>query len=196
MREVIRGAVSPQRKAISINDRLGNRGIKKQQGTTRILFDSLLIDGSLIFPFFEGANNRDFPDTNVGARGNQLGVGETLVFERAYLAVVETLALGGFVVTPLTVAAFPGIAMGEINLEIANSQVLKPIPLMSFFPEFNKSSESTTNTNFEFDTQIILPPLLEFVSTVRIPFLDPITDTRLRLTFEGVGAIISPRRPF
>ena len=129
----------------------------------------------------------------MGTGGNQLGVGETLVFERTYLAVVGDDGSAVPSVLPLTIAGFPGVVAGDIDLQVANSRVLKPIPIMSFLPEFNKSSESTINTNFEFDTQIILIPLVEFVSTVRVVRQPIIANTFLRLTFEGVGSILAPR---
>lgn len=195
MRQV--GRLTPQRKIIGVNDKFGNRGIKRQQGTTRIIFDSLPLDGRETFRFFEGSNNRDFPFTNMGSSGNQLGVGEALAFERAYLLVVQDDPIfGAPIISPLTITSFGGILAGDINLEIANTQVLKPIPLASFAPEFNKNAYFTTYTNFEFDTQIVLPPLLEFVSTVRAVRQPEIADAFLRLTFEGVGSIIAPRRTF
>lgn len=188
-----RQMLPPQAKIINTNDKMGNRGIKKQQGTTRIIYDSLELDGSSSFLFFQESNNRNFPFTNLGSQGGQLSVGETLVFERAYFAVIDDNGVLVPVILPLTIGAFPGILSGDMNLVIANSQVLKPIPLLSFAPEFNKSSESTINTNFEFDTQIVLIPLVEFVSTVRVVRQPLIADTFLRLTFEGVGSILAPR---
>jgi len=188
-------APTPQRKIIHTNNRFGNTGIKKQQGTTRILFDSLPIEGEDTFRFFEGANNRDFPLTNMGASGNQLGVGETFVFERGYLAVLTPLNDPPLVV-PVGISTFPQIVSGDINLEIANSQVLKPIPILSWMPEFNKNAYHQEYTNFEFDTQIVLPPLLEFVSTLRTVDLATVLGALIRLSYEGVGSIIAPRRTF
>ena len=45
MKEVIAGRFSPQRKAIGVNDKFGNKGIKKQQGSTVIKYDTLEITG-------------------------------------------------------------------------------------------------------------------------------------------------------
>jgi len=50
--------------------------------------------------------------------------------------------------------------------------------------------------NFEFDTQLVINPLLEFVFPVRVDTYSPIVDTFLRLTVEGTGAIIAPRNTF
>jgi len=195
------GAVTPQAKIMGTNDRFGNQGIARQQGTTRILYDSLPIDGRTEFRFFEGANNRDFPETNTGANGNKLGVGESLAIERAYFATVlfdSVPAVDTLEISPLTLggAGILNLADGELEIEIANSKVLKPIPITSFYAEFNKNAYHTAYNNFEFDTQIIIPPLLEFVFPYRIPATAAIANTSLRFTVEGVGAIIAPRRTF
>jgi hypothetical protein len=47
--------------------------------------------------------------------------------------------------------------------------------------------------NFEFDTDLTLQPLLEFIFQLRTAVYTPIANTELRLTLEGVGSIISPR---
>ena len=59
MKEVISSGFTPQRKIIGVNNRYGNSAIKKQQGSTVIKYDTLPIDGSTTYRFFEGANNRD-----------------------------------------------------------------------------------------------------------------------------------------
>ena len=41
MREVIRGNVTPQQKAVSVNARFGNTNVKKQQGSSVELYDTL-----------------------------------------------------------------------------------------------------------------------------------------------------------
>ena len=41
MREVIRGNVTPQQKAVSVNARFGNTNVKKQQGSSVEIFDTL-----------------------------------------------------------------------------------------------------------------------------------------------------------
>jgi hypothetical protein len=38
---------------------------------------------------------------------------------------------------------------------------------MSWLPEFNKDAENNLNTSFEFDTQVVIMPLLEYVATLR-----------------------------
>jgi hypothetical protein len=192
-----RGAITPQKKTISVNDKFGNRGIKKQQGSTVVKYDTLPLDGRTEYRFFENSNTRDFPFSNCGTDGNKLGVGYSMVVERAYLSLVAQ-AEGVFdSVEQLTLAGTnANILLAEFNFFIANSQVIRTLPIQSWLPEFNKLAENNLNTNYEFDTQIVIPPLLEFVATLRLPAGVKIVDTFIRLTIEGSGAIIAPRNTF
>jgi len=88
------------------------------------------------------------------------------------------------------------IQIGEFNIEIANSQVLKTLPLLSFDPRFNKNAATDVYNNFEFDTQLVINPLLEFVFPTRVNTYLPVVNSFLRLTIEGTGAIIAPRATF
>ena len=99
-------------------------------------------------------------------------------------------------IVPLNGLTFSNLAVGELNIEIANSQVLKQVPLLSFVPEFNKSATHEQYYNFEFDTQLVINPLLEFVFPTRVNTYTPVVNAFIRLTIEGTGAIISPRATF
>jgi hypothetical protein len=197
MKELITGRFTPQRKAIGVNDKFGNTGIKNQQGSTVIKYDTLPIDGRTEFRFFEGSAQRNFPFSNTGSDGNKLGVGNTLVVERAYLSLVTTTEAGVIAdVEPITLSSDPAITLGEFGFMVANSEVIKTVPVLSWLPEFNKVAENQLNTNFEFDTQIVLPPLLEYVATLRLAQAFTKANVYLRLTIEGTGAIIAPRTTF
>ena len=87
MRDYTSNRVTPQMKAVAVNDKFGNSGIKKQQGSTVIKYDTLPLDGRTEFRFFEESNQRNFPLSNTGADGNKLGVGNSMVIERVYLTV-------------------------------------------------------------------------------------------------------------
>lgn len=192
------GQVTPQMKNISVNDRFGNSGIKKQQGSTVIKYDTLPLDGRTEFRFFEESNQRNFPLSNTGADGNKLGVGNSMVVERAYITVgtydATTNRWTAVAATGLTTNI--AILTSEFGFTIANSQVIKNIPILSWLPQFNKVAENEVNSNFEFDTQIIIPPLLEFVATLRTQGYTAVENTFVRLTIEGSGAIIAPKTTF
>jgi hypothetical protein len=192
-----RGGITPQKKTIAVNDKFGNRGIKKQQGSTVVKYDTLPLDGRTEYRFFENSNTRDFPLSNSGTDGNKLGVGYSMVVERAYLSIVTKDGAAFDKVEQLTLAATDAnILLGEFGFFIANSQVIRTLPIVSWLPEFNKLAENSLNTNYEFDTQIVIPPLLEFVATLRLPAGVTIAETFIRLTIEGSGAIIAPRNTF
>lgn len=199
MRTIETGGFTPQRKAIGINDKFGNTGIKKQQGSTVIKYDTLPLDGSTELRFFQGSANRNFPFSNTGSDGNKLGVGNSMVVERAYLSIVGTNTEDPTLID--TIAAVEIGSMGyilcsEFSFAIANTEVIKNVPILSWLPEFNKVAENNLNTNFEFDTQVVVPPLLEYIATLRLPKYAAVANTYLRLTIEGTGAIISPRATF
>lgn len=198
MREVIRGGVTPQMKAVAVNDKFGNSGIKKQQGSTVIKYDTLPLDGRTEFRFFEESNQRNFPLSNTGADGNKLGVGNSMVVERVYLTVgtyaPTTNQWLTFDATDIT--SNVAILAAEFGFTLANSQVIKNIPILSWIANFNKNAENAINSNYEFDTQIVIPPLLEFVATLRTQKYTAVSETYVRLTIEGAGAIIAPKTTF
>ena len=196
MKEATFSPFTPQRKAIGVNDKFGNKGIKNQQGSTVIKYDSLPLDGRSEYRFFEGSSQRNFPLANTGSDGNKLGVGNTLVVERAYLSLVTFEAGIPSLVAPIDLTSDANILLSEFSMAIANSEVIKHVPVLSWLPEFNKVAENNLNTNFEFDTQVVIPPLLEYVATLRLPVGVTIKDVYLRLTIEGTGAIIAPRTTF
>jgi len=202
MRQQVMSGFTPQRKAISVNDKFGNTGIKKQQGSTVIKYDTLEFTGQTELRFFEGSAQRNFPLSNTGSDGNKLGVGNSLVVERAYLAlIVEDLENNNVTFEPLDISGvYSKLNFAEFSFSIANSEVIKNVPILSWLPQFNKNANNENYNNFEFDTQIVIPPLLEFVAALRLPAIDTkIFDgfkVSLRLTIEGTGAIIAPRTTF
>lgn len=198
MREVVRGSVTPQMKAVAVNDKFGNSGIKKQQGSTVIKYDTLPLDGRTEFRFFEESNQRNFPLSNTGADGNKLGVGNSMVVERVYLTVGTYAPTTNQWLTFDTTDITSNVAIlaAEFGFTLANSQVIKNIPILSWIANFNKNAENAINSNYEFDTQIVIPPLLEFVATLRTQKYTAVSETYVRLTIEGAGAIIAPKTTF
>ena len=198
MKELMRGVVTPQMKAISVNDKFGNSGIKKQQGSTVIKYDTLPLDGRTEFRFFEESNQRNFPLSNTGADGNKLGVGNSMVVERVYLTVGTYAPTTNQWLTfdATDISSNVAILAAEFGFTLANSQVIKNIPILSWIANFNKNAENNLNSNYEFDTQIVIPPLLEFVATLRTQKYTAVSETYVRLTIEGAGAIIAPKTTF
>lgn len=207
----MKSQISPQQKLISVNRKLGNNNIKKQQGTTRILYDTLPFPSTREWNFFENASNRQFPFTNAGSFGNKLEAGESIVVQRISLALVvpEQQADGGYSFSTIesidnTAASILGAA--ELSLEIGNTTVLKPVPVLEFFPQFNKTSDFANNgvsqggqVVYHLDTLITIPPLLDYVFYLRsstAPDAVEFVGYEIRLTYEGVGSIINTRHTY
>lgn len=194
MRDITSSRFTPQDKIMAVAKKFGNTGLKNMQGSTVIKYDTLPLDGRTEYRFFENSTQRNFPLSNTGSDGNKLGVGNSMVVERAYLSVVTLKEDGTYEsIASLDLSTDANILLSEFSFSIANSEVIKNVPVLSWLPEFNKVAENQLNTNFEFDTQVNIQPLLEYVATLRLPA--GITDRTklLRLTIEGMGAIIAPR---
>ena len=197
MKSYITNRVTPQQKLINTNNRFGNTGIKQQQGSSVILYDTLPLVGTEL-RFFEGAQSRNFPLTNCSDIGNRLNVGESLAIEYVYLQLVTVDPDSGNIatLTPLSNATDPGILASEFKITIANTEVLKKVPVLSWIPDNNPMADNTLCSTWETSTQIIIPPLLEFICSVRFGDYIPAENTALRLTIGGTGAIIAPQRTF
>jgi hypothetical protein len=123
-----------------------------------------------------------------------------MVVERVYLSVVtfDTVVRDSITkIEPVVLGTTSGNIIGsQFTFAIANTAVIKDIPILSWLPQFNKIAENAVNTNFEFDTQVVIPPLLEYIASLRLPVGVILANTSLRMTIEGAGAIISPRATF
>jgi hypothetical protein len=204
MRGLIEAKVTPQEKIIAVNKKFGNSNIKDQQGTTRTLFDSIPLDGRTIFRFFENAQSRQFPLTNLGSTGNRLDVGSTFVLTKAYVLAVVYDAVNNTITQSATLEncgantlAVP-LGTGEFNFYIANSQVIKQLPTSVFYnPTFNPTAVNTFDCALEFATDLVIPPLLEYVGEIKTTTYTAATPyTHLMLVVQGVGGIIAPQTTF
>lgn len=198
MRELIRGVVTPQQKAIGVNNRFGNVNIRKNQGSSVELYDtlSLTVAGAgsgTTLRFYEDAQTRTFPDTNL-ENSNQLSVGETLVVENIYFSILS--------LTEGTVSGIAPIKLGgeldlsEFSIEIANSVVLKRLPVLSTVSDFNESANFEDNSVYQFYTQLVIPPLLNFSVNLRIPPVTISSEVKIRCNIAGVGSLLAPRTTF
>lgn len=191
--------ITPQNKIVGVNNKFGNTNIKNQQGTTRVIFDSLPLDGSTELRFFENASSRQYPFTNIGAEGNRLNVGETFVVQKVYFGLIYTDADTG-VYTDFETLAPTGIvgwSHGEWSFLIANSQVIKQLPfLTSFIQGFNNTAVNAVDEAFSTFTDIVIPPLLEYVLTYRINTYTPVENLRLTCFIEGTAGILAPQTTF
>jgi hypothetical protein len=190
---------TPQNKIVGVNNKFGNTNIKNQQGTTRVIFDSLPLNGSTELRFFENAGSRQYPFTNIGSEGNRLNVGETFVVQKVYFGTITTDPDTGLFTafSPLTAFANLAFACGEWSFLIANSQVIKQLPfLTSFIPTFKLGVTNNSDQAFSTFTDIVIPPLLEYVLTYRLPTYTAVANTRLVCFIEGTAGILAPQTTF
>lgn len=192
--------ITPQAKMVAVNNRFGNKNIASQQGTTRTLYHSLPCDGRTQYRFFENAQQVGFPLTNLGAEGNRLGVGDTFTLQKLYFDIVITDPdTGGVVVIAPISGSAPGTyvyGLGEIDFLIANSQVVKQLPSMFVLPELNFTAVNDKDSSFNFATDIVIPPLLEYVLQLRLAKGYTAPNTFIRCTIQGSAGIIAPKSTF
>ena len=192
---------TPQNKIVGVNNKFGNTNIKNQQGTTRVIFDSLPLNGATELRFFENASSRQYPFTNIGSEGNRLNVGETFVVQKVYFGVITIDPdTGAFIrFDPLDPSGPWSWTNGEWSFLIANSQVIKQLPFSSCFYPANFQAITAVNDNdeaFSTFTDIVIPPLLEYVLTVRTPNYTPVADYRLVCFMQGTAGILAPQTTF
>jgi len=197
MKGKIISGYTPQQKIVNVNNKFGNTNISGQQGTTRVLFDSLPLDGSTELRFFENAGSRQYPFTNIGSEGNRLNVGETFVVQKVYFGLIDTDADTGAFTNFNTLTTPQDWWFGEWSFLIANSQVIKQLPFITCFDPTNAITAVNENDQaFSTFTDIVIPPLLEFVLTYRINNYTAINNVRLVCFIEGTAGILAPQTTF
>lgn len=189
---------TPQQKIVAVNNRFGNTNIRSQQGSTRVIFDSLPFNGQQEFRFFENAGSRQYPFTNIGAEGNRLTVGETFVIQKIYLGVTVIDPDTGLVEDFGDLASFsPFDLKGEFSFQIANNQVIKQLPLEMFFnTATNPTAVNINDLAFDTFTDIVIPPLLEYIASFRLAYSTVEPNTYLVCFIEGTAGILAPQTTF
>lgn len=190
---------TPQNKLVGVNNKFGNTNIKNQQGTTRVIFDSLPLDGSTELRFFENAGSRQYPFTNIGAEGNRLNVGESFVVQKVYFGLIfidEDTGEYAYL-EPLANAGPWDFSYGEWSFLIANSQVIKQLPFSTCFNVGQAiTAVNSADEAFSTFTDIVIPPLLEYVLPVRTPNYAAQNNIRLACFIEGTAGILAPQTTF
>ena len=201
MREIYQSGLTPQQKLVGVNNKFGNTGIKDQQGTSRLIYDSLPAGTNTTFRFFEDSASRNFPFTNTGSDGNKLGVGDTMIIESVSFSYFDVKDATGEIEISGNLFNFNNTsALGIFDFEIANNKVIKKLTLTEGLSAYNKSTSQISNCEIEMETQIVLPPLLPYVLNLQLPkaFNAPVAGrTRyIKATIIGTGGIIAPRTTF
>lgn len=203
MREIYKSGTTPQQKMVAVNQKFGNTGIKSQQGTSRIIYDSLPVSATATtYRFFEDSASRNFPFTNTGSDGNKLGVGDTMVIESIKVSVLQIVTATGELskVNNLAAIGITDYLLSMINFEIANNRVIKNLVYTETSPSYHKNTAQIA-TDLELETQIVLPPLLPYILELRLPkalvlVVPPTISLYLQVQIIGTGGIIAPRTTF
>ena len=205
MRQIYNAGISPQEKLVAVNSKFGNTGVKSQQGTSRIIYDSLPVtnNGQATFRFFEDASARTFPFTNTGSDGNKLGVGDTMVLGSVLFYAQQRTTATGIFAEANNLLSFGSVGLSYFNFEIANNQVVKKVTLTEAKLNYNNST-AVVNTNLVLETEIVIPPLLPYVLELRTPsslytLLGAPAAGHTWYVFAqiiGTGGIIAPRTTF
>lgn len=211
------------RKITRVTDKMGVKGIGNMQGTTRIIYDAIVLQSSTTqqtIKFFEDVNTRKFPYTNISE--NKLQVAETIAMQRFSMAILEVditnPALPLIVsINPLaSIGQFKPLYRSDLSISIAQDQVVKKLPLQALYSAFNRNSQFNgsqtfgaggTTTSFEvshdvfhFDNPIVIPPQIEFVAQLQIPaFTLPVApnrEWRMMMTLEGLGSLFAPKSTY
>lgn len=198
MREIYASGTTPQQKLVGVNNKFGNTGIKSQQGTSRLIYDTLPVGTNTSFRFFEDSASRNFPFTNTGSDGNKLGVGDTMVIESVQFIYFDVINATGLINPGANITQLAtGLEM--FDFDIANNKVIKKITLTEANNSYNKSNNLNEN-DIQLETQIVLPPLLPYVLELRLPLAlsgPAVGRTRyIQAQIIGTGGIIAPRTTF
>lgn len=190
----------PQEKLVDVNNRLGNNFLRTMQGTTKMVYDTLeILPGQNVYQFFKDTNSRTFPFCNV--KNDSLPVAESLSVQRISLSVLaETIdpATGStFSVSPI-VGIISNLELSDLSLKIANDVVMKPITVQHFLPAYNKNATNEELEIFEMNTDMVIPPQLDFTFDLRVFNLinTGANKVYLRLIVEGVGAQFNGKTNF
>lgn len=187
------GEVTPQGKIIHVANKFGNPAIQKMQGTSRIIYDSLPLDGRTEYRFFEGAGSRVFPFTNLDSNSGKLNVGESLAIQYAQLIFFVVDAVTGSVTATQPMNTQPNFEMGELSFVNGEQQVLKRVALANFSGDFNKDATYAGYNQYRFETYLTIQSLLEFTAVVRPAVGVTAANTFVRLVLEGTGSLFSPK---
>ncbi len=210
---------SVNRKVVTVNNKIGAKNINQMQGTTRVLYDSVELLASptgTVLKFWEDVNLKKFPFTNISE--NKLQIGETIAIQRYSFGIMSLPSVGfpNIVeeIKPFDQApAFFGLYRSDMSFAIAQDTVLKKLPLHTMYAPFNKDSRFYGSLQFNLfgglisigvpqdvmhlDSDLIIPPQIEFTAQVQIPgiaFL-PVPTNRyfMVMTIEGLGSLFSPK---
>ena len=162
--------VTPGAKLAMVNNKLGNPGLKKNQGSSSEIYDYVNVTATIgqtqVIRFFSSVNTKTFPLTNL-TNGNLLQVGEALAVEFAMFTRMEIKAGKVIGVTPLL--NITDFSVSQFSLLLDNSRIIKTNSLMRSLESFNTKGGTARNYTFYPDTDLTIPPQISFTAELQIP---------------------------
>lgn len=148
--------MTPQQKILHVANKLGLTSLKNMQATTRVVYDQNTTS-AIQHTLFEGAAQKSFPITNLGANGNRFQVDEALLVEK----------IGFFVPDAADGQNYAGLDFNgssvKFDLIIGNKTVMKDVVVelggqQAFFADGTAGSSVLDLEG----VGILIPPQVEF----------------------------------
>jgi hypothetical protein len=162
--------VTPGAKLAMVNNKLGNPGLKKNQGSSSEIYDYVNVTATVgqtqVIRFFSSVNTKTFPLTNL-TNGNLLQVGEALAVEFAMFTRMEIKA--GKVLSVVPLLSLTEFSVSQFSLLLDNSRIIKTNSLMRSLEAFNTKGGTAKNYTFYPDTDLTIPPQISFTAELQIP---------------------------
>jgi hypothetical protein len=166
--------VTPNAKIALVNNKLGNPALKNNQGSSTEVYDYINVTATLgqqqVLRFFESANTRTFPFTNLTAGGNALQAGEALSIQYAAFTRIEVVrASGALSKFEALTAAVSELSLSQIQVLLDNSRIIKNNTLCRSFADLNTQGGTAANSLFYPDTDLVIPPQIQFTVELQTP---------------------------
>ena len=174
--------LTAQAKTVAVARSMGLNNVQNQQGTSRMLYDTLPLDGTNNFQFFQNVQSRQYPFTNLNQ--NKLQEGETMTIQRMYFSVVTFDDVTGQPVDLLTFeeATLPEFYLSDWSVFFDTIQTIKDTSLSSQCSKFNKFASYANNEVVTMDNNIVLPTNIQWRVALRTPTYTPVADSYIRCT--------------
>lgn len=164
--------LTPNAKLAMVGNRLGNPGLKNNQGSTFEVYDYIDVTATIgakqTLRFFESVNTKTFPLTNL--QQNQLQVGEALAIQYiAFTRIEEVIATGVISSQTALISTVSGLALSQFSILLDNSRIIKVNSLTRANANLNPKGGTAQNALWYPDTDLTIPPQISFTSELTIP---------------------------
>jgi len=160
--------VTPGAKLAMVNNKLGNPGLKRNQGSSVECYDYVQVTPGTagVIRFFDAVNTKTFPFTNL--QQNQLQVGEALAIE--YIAFTRISVRAGVIQTfEALTDSVNSLSLCGFSFLLDNSRTVKNNSLTRSFQTLNTKGGTAVNSLFYPDTDLTIPPQISFTAELNVP---------------------------